>query len=122
MLQRIILNIKLSMLAILHRRLTLVNLFTSQFVFSSFCAVSVILRKKLFDIPSFLYNIFLQVTTNDLHRHFYALGAGAIEDVRVQRDKGFGFVRYSTNPEAARAIQMGNARILCGKPIKVDYL
>lgn len=55
----------------------------------------------------------------DLHRQFHALGAGVIEEVRVQRDKGFGFVRYSTHAEAALAIQMGNARILCGKPIKV---
>ncbi|RVW43987.1 Oligouridylate-binding protein 1 [Vitis vinifera] len=61
------------------------------------------------------------VTLVDLHRHFHALGAGAIEDVRVQRDKGFGFVRYSTHAEAALAIQMGNARILCGKPIKCSW-
>lgn len=61
----------------------------------------------------------MQVTSVDLHRHFHALGAGTIEDVRVQRDKGFGFVRYSTHGEAALAIQMGNARILCGKAIKV---
>ncbi|CAI0402007.1 unnamed protein product [Linum tenue] len=47
--------------------------------------------------------------------------AGTIEDVRVQRDKGFGFVRYSTHAEAAFAIQMGNARILCGKPIKCSW-
>lgn len=63
--------------------------------------------------------VILQVTSPDLHRHFHSLGAGVIEDVRVQRDKGFGFVRYSTHAEAALAIQMGNARILCGKPIKV---
>lgn len=62
----------------------------------------------------------LQVTSVDLHRHFHALGAGTIEDVRVQRDKGFGFVRYSTHAEAALAIQMGNARILFGKPVKVN--
>ncbi|KAK7287274.1 hypothetical protein RIF29_00474 [Crotalaria pallida] len=43
---------------------------------------------------------------------------GTIEDIRVQRDKGFGFVRYSTHEEAALSIQMGNARILFGKPIK----
>lgn len=61
----------------------------------------------------------LQVTSVDLHRHFHLLGSGTIEDVRVQRDKGFGFVRYSTHAEAALAIQMGNARIVCGKPIKV---
>lgn len=61
----------------------------------------------------------MQVTSVDLHRHFHALGAGTIEDVRVQRDKGFGFVRYSTHAEAALAIQVGNARILSGKPVKV---
>lgn len=67
--------------------------------------------------------MFLQVTQLDLHRHFHALGAGMIEEVRVQRDKGFGFVRYSTHAEAALAIQMGNAQsILCGKPIKVKLL
>ncbi|KAF2304130.1 hypothetical protein GH714_027950 [Hevea brasiliensis] len=63
----------------------------------------------------------LQVTSVDLHRQFHALGAGTIEDVRVQRDKGFGFVRYSTHAEAALAIQMGNARILYGKPIKCSW-
>lgn len=61
----------------------------------------------------------MQVTSVDLHRLFHSLGAGVIEDVRVQRDKGFGFVRYSTHAEAARAIQLGNARILFGKPVKV---
>ncbi|KAL3720774.1 hypothetical protein ACJRO7_005564 [Eucalyptus globulus] len=48
------------------------------------------------------------VTQLELHRHFHALGAGVIEEVRVQRDKGFGFVRYSSHAEAALAIQMGN--------------
>jgi len=61
-----------------------------------------------------------QVTQLDLHRHFHSLGAGVIEEVRVQRDKGFGFVRYSTHAEAALAIQMGNAQsLLLGKQIKV---
>ncbi|XP_030538484.1 oligouridylate-binding protein 1-like isoform X2 [Rhodamnia argentea] len=66
-------------------------------------------------------NLAPEVTSADLHRHFHALGAGVIEDVRVQRDKGFGFVRYCTHAEAALAIQMGNARILCGKPIKCSW-
>ena len=62
----------------------------------------------------------MQVTQLDLHRHFHTFGAGVIEEVRVQRDKGFGFVRYNTHAEAALAIQMGNTQsILCGKPIKV---
>jgi nucleolysin TIA-1/TIAR len=69
-----------------------------------------------------MFLIYLQVTSVDLHRHFHVLGAGTIEDVRVQRDKGFGFVRYGTHAEAALAIQIGNARILCGKPIKVHSL
>lgn len=64
-------------------------------------------------------NNILQVSSADLHQHFHLLGAGVIEDVRIQRDKGFGFIRYSTHAEAARAIQMGNARIFFGKPIKV---
>ncbi|CAN1136270.1 Oligouridylate-binding protein 1 [Linum perenne] len=63
----------------------------------------------------------LQVTSVDLHRHFHTFGAGIIEDVRVQRDKGFGFVRYSTHDEAALAIQIGNARIIYGKPIKCSW-
>ncbi|XP_052182215.1 oligouridylate-binding protein 1 [Diospyros lotus] len=66
-------------------------------------------------------NLAPEVASVDLHRHFHSLGAGVIEDVRVQRDKGFGFVRYSTHAEAARAIQMGNARILFGKPIKCSW-
>ncbi|GAA0168862.1 hypothetical protein LIER_23480 [Lithospermum erythrorhizon] len=66
-------------------------------------------------------NLAQEVTSVDLHRYFHSLGAGVIEDVRVQRDKGFGFVRYSTHAEAARAIQIGNARILFGKPIKCSW-
>ncbi|XWS18793.1 hypothetical protein CRYUN_Cryun32bG0075400 [Craigia yunnanensis] len=62
------------------------------------------------------------VTQLELHRHFHALGAGVIEEVRVQRDKGFGFVRYSAHAEAALAIQMGNTQsFLCGKQIKCSW-
>jgi len=62
----------------------------------------------------------LQVTQLDLHRLFYTLGAGVIEEVRVQRDKGFGFVRYNTHDEAALAIQMGNAQpFLFSRQIRV---
>ncbi|KAE8675323.1 Oligouridylate-binding protein 1A [Hibiscus syriacus] len=62
------------------------------------------------------------VTQLELHHHFHALGAGVIEEVRVQRDKGFGFVRYSTHAEAALAIQMGNTQsFLFGKQIKCSW-
>ncbi|KAF2323583.1 hypothetical protein GH714_036219 [Hevea brasiliensis] len=67
-------------------------------------------------------NLAPDVTQLDLHRHFHSLGAGVIEEVRVQRDKGFGFVRYSTHAEAALAIQMGNTQsILCGKQVKCSW-
>ncbi|KAL9270250.1 Oligouridylate-binding protein 1B-like protein [Drosera capensis] len=67
-------------------------------------------------------NLAPETTQLDLHRHFYALGAGSIEEVRVQRDKGFGFVRYSTHAEAATAIQIGNTQnMLLGKPIKCSW-
>lgn len=66
-------------------------------------------------------NLSPEVTSVDLHRLFHSFCAGVIEDVRVQRDKGFGFVRYSSHDEAARAIQLGNARILFSKPIKCSW-
>ncbi|GMI91737.1 oligouridylate binding protein 1B [Hibiscus trionum] len=67
-------------------------------------------------------NLAPEVTQLELHCHFHALGAGVIEEVRVQRDKGFGFVRYSTHAGAALAIQMGNTRsFLCGKQIKCSW-
>ncbi|KAL6507125.1 ubiquitin-specific protease ubp1 [Orobanche hederae] len=63
-------------------------------------------------------NLAPEVTSVDLHHHFHSLGAGTIEDVRIQRDKGFGFVRYSSHAEAALAIQLGNSRLFYGKQIK----
>ncbi|XP_031105536.1 oligouridylate-binding protein 1B-like isoform X1 [Ipomoea triloba] len=67
-------------------------------------------------------NLAPEVTQLDLHRHLHALGAGVIEEVRVQRDKNFGFVRYNTHAEAALAIQMGNAQsILRGRQIKCSW-
>ncbi|KAK2412373.1 ubiquitin-specific protease ubp1 [Trifolium repens] len=78
-------------------------------------------EKNLQYTTVYVGNLAPEVTSVDLHHHFHALGVGTIEDVRVQRDKGFGFVRYSTHGEAALAIQMGNARFLFGKPIKCSW-
>ncbi|XP_027354275.1 oligouridylate-binding protein 1-like isoform X2 [Abrus precatorius] len=61
------------------------------------------------------------VTQAELHCQFHALGAGVIEEVRVQRDKGFGFVRYNAHDEAALAIQMANGRVICGKAMKCSW-
>ncbi|GKV47669.1 hypothetical protein SLEP1_g54548 [Rubroshorea leprosula] len=65
-------------------------------------------------------NLAPEVSQSELHIHFHALGAGVIEEVRVQ--KGFGFVRYSTHAEAALAIQMGNTQsFLCSRQIKCSW-
>lgn len=67
-------------------------------------------------------NIAPEVTQLDLHRFFHSLGAGVIEEIRIQRDKGFGFVRYNTHAEAALAIQMGNTHsLLGGRQIKCSW-
>ncbi|XP_048555457.1 oligouridylate-binding protein 1-like [Triticum urartu] len=66
-------------------------------------------------------NLAHEVTQDVLHRFFHALGAGAIEEVRVQHGKGFGFVKYSNHAETALAIQTGNGRILGGKPVKCSW-
>eukprot|EP01018_Ginkgo_biloba_P031007 Gb_34763 [translate_table: standard] len=69
----------------------------------------------------YIGNLSNEVTQPELHRQFLALGVGVIEDVRVQRDKGFGFVRYRTHEEAALAIQLANGRVICGKSIKCSW-
>ncbi|KAF9615489.1 hypothetical protein IFM89_023858, partial [Coptis chinensis] len=66
-------------------------------------------------------NLAHEVTQVELHRQFHSLGAGVIEEVRIQRDKGFGFVRYHTHEEAALAIQLANGRIVCGKSMKCSW-
>lgn len=66
-------------------------------------------------------NLAHEVTQVELHRQFHNLGAGVIEEVRIQRDKGFGFVRYNTHKEAALAIQMANGKIVCGKSMKCSW-
>ncbi|XP_068636651.1 RNA-binding protein 208-like isoform X2 [Aristolochia californica] len=66
-------------------------------------------------------NLAHEVTQAELHRQFHALGAGIIEEVRIQREKGFGFVRYHTHDEAALAIQFANGRIVCGKSMKCSW-
>lgn len=66
-------------------------------------------------------NLAHEVTQDVLHRFFHALGAGALEEVRVQHGKGFGFVTYTNHAEAALAIQMGNGRILGGKSMKCSW-
>ncbi|KAG2558819.1 hypothetical protein PVAP13_8NG339000 [Panicum virgatum] len=62
-----------------------------------------------------------EATNNDVHLFFHSLGVGSIEEVRVTRDKCFGFVRYSTHEEAALAIQMGNGQLIGGRPIRCSW-
>ncbi|KAF6167331.1 hypothetical protein GIB67_043192 [Kingdonia uniflora] len=69
----------------------------------------------------YIGNLAHEVTQPELHRQFHILGAGVIEEVRIQRDKGFGFVRFNTHDEAALAIQLGNGRLVCGKSMKCSW-
>ncbi|CAM0906746.1 unnamed protein product [Alopecurus aequalis] len=78
-------------------------------------------ENKLQYITVYVGNLAHEVTQDVLHRFFHALGAGALEEVRVQHGKGFGFVKYTNHAEAALAIQTGNGRILGGKPIKCSW-
>nr|GEX99011.1 nucleotide-binding, alpha-beta plait [Tanacetum cinerariifolium] len=59
----------------------------------------------------FVDNLSPDVAQLELHHHFYSLNAGVIEEVLLQRDKGFGFVRYNNHDEAALASQMGYTQI-----------
>ncbi|RRT50841.1 hypothetical protein GW17_00045428 [Ensete ventricosum] len=72
-------------------------------------------------LKPFIWQWTSQVSQVELHCQFHILGAGVIEEVRIQRDKGFGFVRYRTHEEAALAIQMANGRIICGKSMKCSW-
>ncbi|PWA27262.1 Nucleotide-binding, alpha-beta plait [Artemisia annua] len=55
--------------------------------------------------------IIIKISTQlELHRYFYSVGAGVIEEVRLQCDKGFGFVTSNNHAEVALAIQMGNTQ------------
>ncbi|XP_077222770.1 oligouridylate-binding protein 1-like [Tasmannia lanceolata] len=66
-------------------------------------------------------NLAHEVTQAELHRQFHILGVGIIEEVRIQRDKGFGFVRYHSHDEAALAIQLANGRMVFGKSMKCSW-
>ncbi|GKE08803.1 oligouridylate-binding protein 1-like protein, partial [Tanacetum coccineum] len=44
------------------------------------------------------------VTSVHLHCHFHALGVGVIQDARIQPDKGFGFIIYTSHVESAHDI------------------
>jgi len=46
---------------------------------------------------------------------------GTIEEIRIQREKGFAFVRYNTHDSAARSIIGLNGRVLGSKAIKVSW-
>eukprot|EP00250_Pteridium_aquilinum_P017774 c23780_g1_i1 orf=126-1820(+) len=66
-------------------------------------------------------NLAHEVTEEELQQLFDMLGFGVIEDVRVPKKKGFGFVRYSTHEEAALAIKGANGKIIGGKPLKCTW-
>ncbi|KAI5071160.1 hypothetical protein GOP47_0013411 [Adiantum capillus-veneris] len=66
-------------------------------------------------------NLARKASQEELQEMFNGLGVGSIEDVQIARDKGYGFVRYSTHEEAALAIQAADGLIICEKRVKCDW-
>jgi RNA recognition motif-containing protein len=46
---------------------------------------------------------------------------GTIEEIRLQHEKGFAFVRYTSHDFATRAIAGMNGRPLAGKPVRCSW-
>jgi len=46
---------------------------------------------------------------------------GSIEEIRIQKDKGFAFVRYQTHESAAHAISTVNGTTLAGRVVKCSW-
>jgi len=46
---------------------------------------------------------------------------GTIEEIKMQTDKGFGFVRYTQHDSAARAIVAINGRMICSKAVRCSW-
>ncbi|MFC1649124.1 RNA recognition motif domain-containing protein [Patescibacteria group bacterium] len=77
------------------------------------------LNKKLF-----VGNLDWTLTSDDLRDHFAKAGkvvdAVVIMDRQTGRSKGFGFVEFETEEEAAKAIEMFNEKELKGRAINVN--
>mmetsp|Transcript_19905 Transcript_19905/g.33929 ORF Transcript_19905/g.33929 Transcript_19905/m.33929 type:complete len:291 (+) Transcript_19905:58-930(+) len=46
---------------------------------------------------------------------------GAIDEVRIQKGKGYGFVKFQTHEQAARAIVSANETTVGGRPIRCSW-
>jgi len=46
---------------------------------------------------------------------------GTIDEIRVQKGKGYGFVKFQTHEQAARAIVAANETTIEGRPIRVSF-
>lgn len=56
---------------------------------------------------------------NDLREAFSA--CGTINEIRVFKQQGYGFVRFSNKEEAAKAIMMMNAKELKGQVLRCSW-
>ena len=69
-------------------------------------------------------NLPYQATTDDLRTHFSQAGtvtdAVVIMDQRSGRSKGFGFVEFEKEEEAAKAIEMFNTKDFQGRALVVN--
>ena len=77
------------------------------------------MAKKLY-VGGISYN-----TTEDALKEYFS-GAGAVTSVNIitdkftGRSKGFGFIEFATDDEAAKAIEMFNGKELDGRSLTVN--
>ena len=64
-------------------------------------------------------NLAPEATEESLRQIFHSYGT--IEEVRIQKDKSFGFVRYQTHDQATRAIISASGTVLCNRTIKCSW-
>eukprot|EP01095_Lingulamoeba_sp_RSL-Kostka_P017668 TRINITY_DN9339_c1_g1_i4.p1 TRINITY_DN9339_c1_g1~~TRINITY_DN9339_c1_g1_i4.p1 ORF type:complete len:457 (+),score=201.49 TRINITY_DN9339_c1_g1_i4:347-1717(+) len=64
-------------------------------------------------------NLGSDVTEDNLRNVFS--NYGRIEEIRIQKDKNFGFVRYATHDQATRAIVNVHGTVIVSKPVKCSW-
>jgi len=67
----------------------------------------------------YIGNVTADVTEHMLRTNF--LEYGLIEEIKLQTDKGFAFVRYSTHESAARAIVGNHTKFIGSRAIKCSW-
>jgi len=67
----------------------------------------------------YIGNLAPDVTEEQMRQVFQSYGT--IDEVRTQKDKSFGFVKYQTHDQATRAIIAANGTVISGRPIRCSW-